>query len=184
MTIGTKKNKQAIIWRIEGITSPHPNLTMLINVNNLDSAYSQIVTETRTLGGFSQEFWGEQLTSISASGRTGMFYGDKGITNKDMRNSESYQNFLRLINIYKNNAKEYSENPDSVALRSNPNKIISIGRIIMTYMEKEYEGYFDNFSIKETGQAPFYLEYDFSFKVIRTIGDFIVEGSTFIKAQK
>ena len=138
MTIGAKTNKQAIVWRIDGIQNPPPDLIMFINPTNLDLSYTQLVNETRTLGGFVQEFWGEQLTTLSASGQTAMFYNDGGITNKDARISESYQNFIRLVNIYKNNGKDYSDEKITLAQITNPNKIVSLGTVVMIYVNKEY----------------------------------------------
>lgn len=180
MTIGIKKNKRAIVWRIEGLKESPPELIMFINPANIDITYSSLVTETRTLGGFVQEFWGEQLTSLSAAGQTAMFYSNKGITNKDVRLSESYQNFIRLVNVYKNNGKDYSDKK-LLAKNVNPNRIVSFGTVIMNYISKEYHGYFENFSIKELSEKPFNLEYDFSFKVIKTVGDFIVQDSSFVR---
>jgi len=177
--IGAKKSQQAITWRIEGLIETPPSLTMHINPQNLDLSYSPLINETRTLGGFIHEFWGEELTTLSASGKTAMFYNSNGITNLDSKLTESYNNFLRLVNIYKNNGKDYSDDRNTLASKANPNRIISFGMVIMTYLDKQYEGYFENFSITELADKPFYLEYDFSFKITRTIGDFIVEGSRF-----
>ena len=179
MTIGVKKSKQAIVWRIEGLKEPPPDLIMFINPSNLDLAYAQLVSETRTLGGFVQEFCGEQLTTLSGSGQTAMFYNEKGLSN-DMRQTESYQNFIRLVNIYKNNGKDYSNDKNTNALKSNPDRIISFGTVIMTYINKEYEGFFENFSMKEDAEKPFNLNYDFSFKVTRTIGDLIIQNGSFL----
>ena len=179
MTIGAKKNKQAIVWRIEGIKNPPPDLIMFINPTNLDFSYTQLVTETRTLGGFVQEFWGEQLSTLSASGQTAMFYNNGGLTNKDARISESYQNFIRLVNIYKNNGKDYSDERNTLALKRNPNKIVSLGTVRMVYTTKEYEGFFENFTIKELAEKPYNFEYDFSFKITRTVGDFIVQDGAY-----
>jgi len=178
MTIGIKKNKRAIIWRIEGLEDTPPELVMFINPESIDSTFTPLVSETRTLGGFIQEFWGEQLTSLSASGKVAMFYDDGGITNKNARLSESYQNFVRLLNIYKNNGKDYSDT------QQNPNRITSFGAVIMIYMDKEYEGFFESFNFKELAEKPFSLEYDFSFKVTRTIGDLIVSGSNFVRESR
>lgn len=178
--IGVKQNKQAIIWRIEGLQETPPELTMLINPANLDLSYTQLVTENRTLGGFIQEYWGEQLTSLSATGRTAMFYNEGGITNSDTRESESYQNFIRLVNIYKNNGKDYYSERLTLAKNINPDRIIAFGTVVMTYMEKQYQGYFESFNIKEMAEKPFNLEYDFTFKVTKTVGDFIVKSSNFI----
>lgn len=177
---GTKTNKQAIVWRIDGLIETPPALTMFINPANLDLSYSALINETRTLGGFIQEFWGEQLTSLSASGQTSMFYNSGGITNRDTRISEAYQNFIRLVNIYKNNGKEYTREQNN-ATKANPNRISSFGKVVMIYMDKEYEGYFESFSFKETAEKPFNFDYDFAFKVTRTIGDTVVQGGRFVK---
>lgn len=187
MTIGIRKNKQVISWRIIGLVSLPPTLTMMINPSNLDLNYTQLVNETRTLGGFIQEFWGEQLTTLSASGQTAMFYDEGGITNKNSRISESYQNFIRLVNIYKNNGKDYQQIPSNYTEQAkkvasqNPNSIKSFGAVVMTYMGKEYEGYFESFSFKEMAEKPYNFEYDFSFKIVRIIGDFIVQNGNFIR---
>jgi len=180
---GTKINKQAIIWRIEGlqgVSSEETRMTMMLNPVNIDFSYAPIVNETRTLGGFIQEFWGEQLTSLSASGKTSMFYNDKGLTNKDARKSEAYLNFIKLVNIYKNNGKNYDDDRKSSSIKLNQNRIKSVGIIIMTYINKQYEGYFDNFSIKEMSEKPYNYEYDFSFKITRTIGDLVVQSGKFL----
>jgi hypothetical protein len=181
MTIAAKKSKLPIIWTIEGIPNPPPALTMLINPANMDLSFSPLINETRTLGGFIQEFWGEQLTTLSASGQTAIFYDTSGITNKNSRNSESYQNFIKLINIYKNNGKDYSDTFSTAALKANPNKIISFGTIIMQYGGKKYEGFFESFSVKEIAQKPFNLEYDFTFKITKTFGDLFVKDGQFLE---
>jgi hypothetical protein len=178
--LGIVRNRKSIIWRIEGIDPAPLPLTMLINPANLDVSYTPIVNETRTLGGFVQEFWGEQLTTVSASGQTAMFYDNYGITNKNARDSESYNNFIGLVNIYRSNGKEYYKDKSTLALKANPDRIASFGTVIMTYVDKEYQGYFESFNFRETNLKPFSFEYDFSFKVVRTIGDFIIQGSNFL----
>lgn len=179
MTVGIKRNKNAIVWRIEGLRETPPELTMLVNPTNLTLNYQPLINETRTRGGFIQEFWGEQLTSLSATGRTAMFYDDDGITNRNSRATESYAEFIRLVNIYKNNGKDYT-NETTLASKANPNRISSYGSVIMTYMNSQHKGYFENFVFKEDATKPFYFEYDFNFKIISTIGEFIVEDGRFI----
>jgi len=76
MTVNASKNRIPVMWSI--INTPSvPVLKMIINPNNMDFNYTAIVTETRTLGGFIQEYWGEQLTTISASVKIAMFVGAK-----------------------------------------------------------------------------------------------------------
>jgi hypothetical protein len=131
---GAKTNKRAIIWRIDGIPNPPPEMVMLINPENLDIAYNQIINETRTLGGFAEEHWGEQLSSISSSGRTAMFYSSGGLTRLDAKSSAGYENFSRMLDIYRSNGKGY----DTKKVH-NPNTITVFGTIAMSYMNKEYQ---------------------------------------------
>lgn len=177
---GAKQNPRAIIWKIVGTKFNVPELTMLINPGNLDHTYAQLITETRTLGGFTQEFWGEQLSTLAAAGRTAMFYGDSGLSNTDERISTAYENFIRLVNIYKNNGKIYSDTVP-IAFKGNQNRIAELGTVIMTYMQKDYEGFFENFTIRKSGDKPFYLEYDFGFKVTRIVGDYILQGGNYLR---
>jgi hypothetical protein len=176
--IGSKQNKQALIWRIDGLPEIIPDLTMLINPQNLDISYMPLITETRTLGGFIQEFWGDQLTSISAAGRTAMFYSDTGITVAEAKASEAYHNFIRLVNIYKNNGKVYT------ASATNVNRISAVGVVILTYAERQYEGFFDSFEIKELPDRPFTLDYDFTFKVLRMLGHIVIQNGNFVRVTK
>jgi hypothetical protein len=170
---GVKENKHALVWRIEGLKEIPPKLTMLINPANLDISYSQLINETRTMGGFVQEFWGEQLTSVSASGTTAMAYDQNGLTRKNLKQSESYINFNNLVNFYKNNGKVYST--------KGSNRIVSFGTVVLTYFGKEYEGHFESFNVDESADTPFSLAYSFDFKVTRIIGDLAVIDGNFLR---
>jgi len=184
MTIGVKKNEKTIVFRIDGLRNEPPPLTMIINPANLSLNYSALINETRTLGGFVQEFWGEQLTSLSASGQTALFINEgEGITNENLRDTESYNNFIRLLNIYKSNGKEYRDErtKETLASKANPNRIVRFATVIMTYFGKEYHGYFENFTFKEDASKPFYFDYDFSFKITRIVGEFIVQQGKFTR---
>jgi len=166
-----KQTPVPISWTIKGGDSKIPSLTMLINPENLDTSYSALINETRTLGGFVHEYWGEQLTSLSASGKTAMFVDtDKGITNKDNRSTESYKYFISLLNIYKNNGKGYFTEFNTSASKANPTKIASLGVVVMVFDKRQYDGYFESFTHTEDSSKPFNLEYSFSFKVIRILG--------------
>lgn len=159
-----------IFWSVRG-EAKIPTLRMLVNPANLDFTYTPLINETRTLGGFIQEFWGEQLTTLSASGKTAMFISsEKGLTNKDSRTTEAYQYFMSLLNIYKNNGKGYFTKFEDSASRANSTKISSFGNIIMNYDNKQYDGYFESFNYTEDALLPFNLEYSFNFKIIKIFG--------------
>jgi len=169
--ITAKQAPVPISWTIKGDANV-PSLTMLVNPANLDITFSPLINETRTLGGFIHEFWGEQLTSLSATGRTAMFVdSEKGITNKEARYTESYQYFMSLLNIYKNNGKGYFKNFDTNATKANPTKIASLGIVSMYYDLKQYDGYFETFTYTESADKPFSLEYSLAFRAVRIRGN-------------
>ena len=178
MTTGVKRHKNLIVWQLKdvnGIEVVEP-LVMLINPSNLNVAYTHIRTENRTKGGFAVFYWGEEIDTVSASGRTGMFYGEnftseQGISIADRKKSEAFENFRKLFEIFKNNGKTYQQNS---------NRIASFGTVTMIFMKKEYEGFFESFSVKEEAPKPFTLAYDFSFKVMKTIGDNMISAGKYL----
>jgi len=159
---GTVRNRKSIIWQINGLPDRFkiPDFVMKINPQNLNSTYTQLINRKRTLGGFIEEHWGEQLDTLSASGRTGGFFGAVGLTNKDRRTTDNFQQFERLIAIYRNNGTLYDEQTG---------KIMAQGSVVMNYDSSIYNGYFESFAINEVSDKQFDLAYDFSFKVLREV---------------
>jgi hypothetical protein len=159
---GSIKNKKAIIWQVTNLPDKYkvPDLVMKINPQNLSCTYSQLINRKRTLGGFIEEHWGEQFDMISASGKTGQFFGVNGLTNANRRDTEAYRNFENLIAIYRNNGSLFHESS---------NKIIAQGSVVMNYDNCIYKGYFENFSISEIAEKQFELTYNFSFKVTQEV---------------
>jgi hypothetical protein len=169
-----------ISWSIKG-DAKVPSLTMLINPTNLDIAYSPLITETRTLGGFVHEYWGENLTTLSATGKTAMFVdSEEGLTNKKSRSTEAYQYFMTLLNIYKNNGKSYFPAGNNAAAMANPSKIASLGIVIMIYDGNQYDGYFESFTYTEDSSMPFNLEYSFSFRAMKILGQLTVTKNSYV----
>lgn len=171
-----KQNPVPISWSIKG-DGGVPPLTMLVNPLNLDTTYTPLITEIRTLGGFVHEYWGEQLTTLSATGKTAMFLDSVdlsvpkgGLTNKNSRSTESYQYFMSLLNIYKNNGKGYFSAPTTPGALYNPSKLASLGVVSMFFDKRQFDGYFESFSYTEDSHMPFNLEYSFTFKAMKIIG--------------
>lgn len=156
------RNKKLIIWQVKGLPDKYtlPDLTMKINPKNLDAQYTQLINRKRTLGGFIEEHWGEQLDSLSASGQTSQFYGPTGLTNEGRRDTDGFKSFEKFVAIYRNNGTLYDEKTG---------KIISQGFVVMNYDDAIYNGYFESFNIQESDQKQFELEYDFTFKVTKEV---------------
>ena len=140
----TKQNPLPISWSIQDTSQNIPSLSMLINPNSLDTQYTSLITETRTLGGFVHEYWGEQLTSLTAGGKTAMFLDEKyGLSNINERQSEAYQYFMSLLNIYKNNGKDYYRTYDTVASKRNSSRITNLGSVNMFFDGKRLAHQFE-----------------------------------------
>jgi len=179
---GTKKFLNTIQWDIIGYNTTvdkdgnstntvfvqlFPTLTMDINPSEMTTSYKQTITRTRTIGGFVEEHWPESLDSISASGRTAMFYNMPtiGLTVLSANDSIAHQNFYKLVTMYKNNGRIYD---------SKTEKLYGVGRVRMFFNEKIYEGHFTSFNTKDTSDSPFTLDYDFVFEIERTIGEMVI----------
>ena len=175
-----KQSPIPISWSVKGDANV-PSLTMLINPSNLDTTYSPLITETRTLGGFAHEYWGEQLTTLSATGKTAMFLdSEKGLESRNSRETESYQYFMTLLNIYKNNGKGYYKDFTTNTSKANPSKISSLGIVQMIFDQNQYDGYFESFTYTEDASMPFNLEYSFSFKAFRILGQLMVTKNGYL----
>jgi len=155
---GVVPNPKMIIWEVTGIAEQLeiPDLAMAINPRNLSSKYSQLINRKRTIGGFIEEHWGEQLDDLSASGITASFIGERGLTNYARRDTDAFREFMEFVDIYRNNGSIYD---------TKTGQIVAQGSIVMNYDGSVFHGYFENFTIRETAVKQYDLEYDFTFKV-------------------
>lgn len=137
-----------------------PPLLMYINPTSFDISYDHVTTESKTREGHIVEHWGLEQHSIDCSGKVGAFYADKGngrggLTNANKRESAAYQSFMNLFMIYRQNGYIYNTQ----------DRISTVGSVRILYDNKMYVGSFDEFSISESEDQPFTLEYDFTFTV-------------------
>jgi len=158
-----------------------PPLRMLVNPISFNPSEEKIISD----GNFSRgdgpvvEHWGEQQTKISASGKLAAFYAldaggsspagagsagtSPGLTRMARNFSESYKNFLSLYLLYRNNGTIWlntfsKQNPGS-------NNLALVGSIYIYYDDVVYFGAFDSFTITETDDKPYSLEYSYEFTV-------------------
>ena len=170
-----------------------PDVILLVNPANLDWSLTNTVQETRTRGGFMQEFWGSELDTLSASGTTAVAYvasfdptvattaGKRqggGLTIRDLRSdSAGYRNLRRLVDVYRSNGIIYGMRAmGNYAVGNGPEKpafrkaLLYGGYVNIFYDGITYRGFFENFEIRETGEAPYWLEWNFTFKVESHVG--------------
>lgn len=200
-----------------------PDVILLVNPSNLDWSLANTVQDTRTRGGFMQEFWGSELDTLSASGTTAAAYVASfdpvrravatgaaagavagsafgglggalgalagaaagaltaqqsrrqggGLTIRDLRSdSAGYRNLRRLVDVYRSNGIIYGfREMGNYAIGNSPEKpafrktLLYGGFVTILYDGITYRGFFENFEIRESGEAPFWLEWNFTFKV-------------------
>lgn len=158
-----------------------PPLQMLVNPSSFKFSSEKILSDGNWgRNGPIIQMWGNQQEKIEGSGKLAAFYAldagssslsgsagnGPGLTRTARSFSLSYQNFLSLYLLYKNNGgiwlEDYYSNSHSKEKRVN---LTLVGSVYIYYDSTLYVGSFDNFSITETDTAPFTLEYSFSFTV-------------------
>ncbi len=154
-----------------------PPLRMLVNPTSFKPAQEKVIADgSYGRNGPIVEHWGEQQTKITGSGKLAGFYAmdiggsregaagsSPGLTRMARNFSQSYQNFLSLYLIYRNNGTIWLEE----FYRSNPqaNNLALVGSVYIYYDNVLYIGSFDSLNVNESDDKPFTLEYDFAFTV-------------------
>lgn len=167
-----KAQIQAIQKTLEQMAKVPP-LRMLINPSKF-SVKSQKIAQD---GNWSRvgpiiEFWGDDQDKISGSGTLAGFQailkepllgeGGPGLTRSARNFSQSWQNFMALWLIYRNNGGVYLEDLS----QSQRDLLLStVGSVYLYYDNILYIGSFDSFSITEASEKPFSIEYSFEFTV-------------------
>jgi hypothetical protein len=133
-------------------------LYLHVNPSSLDLGYSKVITRIQTLGGFVEQHFGDQLTTVSASMVTGGFISvERGLTTFDRRNTIAYRKFQQLLSVFKSNGSVYD---DRGVVQFN-------GRIRIVFGGGTYDGYFTNFEVSESAEKPFMFDLSFSFKATK-----------------
>ena len=151
-----------------------PPMRMLINPTSFKVGGTKIIND----GNFGRngpivQHWGDDRDKIDVSGKLAGFYAmdsnnleSPGLTRMARNFSASYANFLSLYLIYKNNGEIWlNESPDPLAKTSKPDNMALVGSVYILYDSTLYIGSFETFSITETDESPFTLEYSFGFSV-------------------
>jgi len=160
-----------------------PPLRLLVNPSSFRVSSEKLSSDGNwTRNGPIVEHWGENQDKIEASGKIAAFFAidadstaidaqgeGPGLTRVTRQYSASYQNFLSLYLLYRNNANLYTSGldfPDSKGIFQN--RLSMVGSIYIYYDNVMYSGSFDNFNITENDTAPYTLEYNFQFTVRAT----------------
>ncbi|MDB9721082.1 hypothetical protein OAA67_04310 [Winogradskyella sp.] len=168
-----------------------PPLRLLVNPQSFKVSNEKLIADSSwSRNGAIVEHWGDQQDKIEGSGKLGAFYaldvsglgaatvqassqgtsrvtesGGPGLTRTARQFSASYQNFLSLYQLYRNNAGIYCGDGTDGGARTS---LVYSGSIYIYFDHTLYVGSFDSFSVTEADSAPFTLEYNFSFTVRAT----------------
>lgn len=147
-----------------------PPLRMLVNPRSFSVSGEKISTDGNWgRNGPIIEHWGDGQDKISGSGSLAGFYSlvrpgpnGPGLGRSARSFSVSYQNFMSLYLLYRNNAGLYMADPTQPDNRPN---LSLVGSVYLYYDAILYIGSFDSFTISEDDSKPFSLEYTFEFTV-------------------
>jgi hypothetical protein len=160
-----------------------PPLRLLVNPKSFKISSEKICNDGNwTRNGHIVEHWGDQQDKLDASGTLAAFFAvdansqtpnsdgsSPGLTRVARQYSESFQNFLSLYLLYKNNGYLFTSALDQPIHKSKFfNRLSLVGSIYIYYDSTLYIGSFDNFNITETDDKPYTLEYSFQFTVRAT----------------
>lgn len=151
---------------VEDLTNPIvilPPLYMHINPNNFKEAFAKKINRYQTFDSFVEEYWGEELDTISCDGSTGAFMSENvGLTNIYKAYTTPYFKFQDILDIYKNNGSTYDEK----------GRVVKRGYIKMYFHPNTYYGFFETFEYVEDASIPFRYNFNFSFKVEKSYTGF------------
>jgi hypothetical protein len=142
-----------------------PPLVLLINPRSFTRSYEHSIDYAGGWRGQITSIWLEKPISISGSGSTASQYvlspdGYGGLSNTNRVYSLSYQNLMSLMMTYRNNGWIYSGGTSGETNVGVP----VLGLNVFIYYDGHiYLGSFDSFSITESADKPFNMDYSFEF---------------------
>lgn len=180
----TNRSNEIMSWRLPSGTV----VDMYINPQNLTINDSKLITPIRTKGGYTIQYWGENLTEIAISGHTGSS-GIRGIeVLRSIYRSENTAFDLvvatqqnELINILSQQSNIQNPNASQVVSQYNQNLQQrnyllrpALGAlatsVIMFFQGVQYKGYFNSFSVTENTDQLGLFNYTISFSATSRSG--------------
>lgn len=167
-----------------------PPLRLMVNPQSFKISSERIVSDGNfTREGPIIEHWGEQQDKMSLSGKIAAFFaidtlpsddpdnlgGGPGLTRVARQYSASYQNFLSLYLLYRNNGGLFVNTLADTLKNNLLSRLSLIGSIYIYYDNTLYIGSFDSFNITEADTTPYSLEYNIEFTVRAT---FLLDSPT------
>ena len=156
------ETRQVAINIIEDYYNPTvmlPALYFHINPQEFKMDYRKIIHRYKTFTAHVEEYWGDELDTISCDGSTGGFLTeDFGLDAINRKTSKPFFKFQDILDVYRNNGNIYNSS----------GQVIRKGSVVIFFDPGTYYGYFENFSYIETADNPFRFIFNFTFKVQRS----------------
>ena len=159
------QTRQLFFNLITDVLNPNmivPPLYMHINPTTFNQGFQKKIQRYTTLNAFVEEYWGEELDTISCTGSTGGFFLDgeteydvPSLVSRNRNQTKSFFKFQDILDLYRNNGDVYDSN----------GRVIKKGHVILTFDIGTYYGYFENFNYLEDAETPYRFTFDFSYKV-------------------
>ena len=160
-----------------------PPLRFLVNPQSFKVSSEKVVSDGNwTRNGPVVEHWGDGQDKVEFSGKVAAFMavdtnsprsdnesgGSPGLTRVARNFTASYQNFMSLWMLYRNNAGVYIKSSSSDTPEAKLRQLSLVGSMYIYYDGILYIGSFDTFSITESDTSPHSLEYSAQFTVRAT----------------
>lgn len=146
-----------------------PALYMLISPQTFTRSYEHSVDAPKARRKHIVHMWLEKPMTITCKGVTAAQYimdaaGSGGLTHQKRVHSLSYRNLMSLVRTYKNNGYLFSGS--ETIFGSGNDHIRLIGMSVYIYFDGHvYIGSFDDFSVTDSSDKPYNMEYSFKFTV-------------------
>jgi hypothetical protein len=123
-----------------------PPLYMQVNPESFKTAYRKLINRYQTFAAFVEEYWGDELDTVSCNASTGGFVlEDVGLSTLGRSYTKSFYNFQDILDVYRNNGNVYS----------NDGRVLRKGDVIIYFDECTYFGLFESFNYTEDAEKPF-----------------------------
>ena len=133
-----------------------PAIYFHINPQNFNIAYAKKIHRYQTFNAYVEEYWGDELDTITCDGSTGAFISTElGLDTLNRAKTDPYFKFQDILDAYRNNGNIYNDK----------GRVLRKGKIVMFFDPGTYFGYFENFNYTESASSPFRFTFSFTFKV-------------------
>lgn len=150
------KVRHLIVWETPA-TGSNAFVEMYINPTSLNFTETKTISSVKTKGGFINQYWGEELSTLTINGETGSGGIEALNVVRDIYRSEQIA-VQRIIQ---------HAGPDSKRRQSLSQLSTSV---IMWYMGEGYRGFFKSFGYTESISKLGNFDYNLSFTIVERLG--------------